>query len=92
MEKKIVKPKLPNGDEVIKSLRRIEEDIQKIQQRVFLFRDKFEFPTMLAEIQELIEEKKLKNVTSEWIMRRYKIEYGRTARLMDKLKEKKLIK
>ena len=89
--KQAQKKKLPTEKETIKSLHEIEEAIRQLSQLVFELKDKFEFPTMIAEIQGIKEKKKVKNITSSLIMRRYKIGSGRTARLMDQLMDEYII-
>lgn len=80
------------GKELSKILKEAEETLYQLAGKISELRDAHEVPHVSAEIAKLVKEGKVKNITTAWIQGRYKYGYARSARLMDALRAKKVIK
>jgi len=77
--------------ELIKILRDAEDCLHSLASKVGELRDLHESPYIIEEIAKLKGEGKVKNITTAWIQRKFKIGYARTARLMDVLRTQQVI-
>lgn len=77
--------------ELIKVLRDAEDYLHSLATQVGELRDLHEFPHIIEEVSKLKGEGKIKNITTAWMQRKYKIGYARAARLMDELRAQRVI-
>lgn len=80
--------KLTSDKEIIKILRDTEDALRTLADRLAEVADKKEFPYLVKEISKLKKAGKVKEVTTAWLQKKYKIGYARASRLADKLKVK----
>lgn len=98
MKKNIVKYYLKNkqvekmAEEFIDKLRKAETYFLNLSDEMGEIRDKYEVYYVIDEIRRLNKQGKLKQVSTSWLMRKYKIGYARSARFIDVLNQKKIIK
>jgi DNA segregation ATPase FtsK/SpoIIIE-like protein len=77
--------------ELIKVLRDAEDYLHSLATKVGELRDLHESPHIIEEISKLKREGKVKNISTAWMQRKYKIGYARAARLMDELRAQRVI-
>lgn len=82
--------KLTSDKEIIKTLRDAEDYLRTLADKLGELGDKHELPHLIEEIIKLKKAGKVKEITTAWLQKKYKIGYVRATKLCDELKAKAL--
>ena len=77
---------------LIKKIQETEAYLRNKIDEVGALRDEIEFPLIVEEVREALKKSDPGKLTTSWLQQRYEISYARAARLMDELRENKLVK
>ena len=73
-------------------LRDIQDSVHELQEKIDGIFDEYEVPVRMDEVKKYIKENKGVKISTSWLQRRYRIGYARAASLIDKLRQKKVVK
>lgn len=70
---------------LITNLRSAEKHLHTLAEEIGDLADHQEFPFIIAEV---IAQKKQKDLTTEWVQKKYRLGYARASRLVEEVKKK----
>lgn len=82
--------KLTSDKEIIKTLRDAEDYLRTLADKLGELGDKHELPHLIEEIIKLKKAGKVKEITTAWLQKKYKMGYVRATRLSEYLNKKKV--